>query len=115
LNRCPSKTDRFIDRDEETGRRATFKDQKQDQSWRFVMPSRTETAGRARARTRARLELEAIPISDDADLLKLKDQAEEFLREAKRRDPSQPDELISTVVDAVSRKYFRSAIRKQRA
>jgi hypothetical protein len=86
---------------------------KQDQSWRSVMRSRTETAGRARARTRARHELEAMPVSDDADLLKLQDQAEEFLREAKRRDPSQPDELISTVVDAVSRKYFRYAVRKQ--
>jgi hypothetical protein len=78
------------------------------------MPSRTETAGHARARIRARHELETMPISDDADLLKLQDQAEDFLREAKRRNPSEPDELISTIIDAVSRNYFHYAVRKKR-
>jgi len=30
------------------------------------------------------------------------------------RDPSEPNELISTVLDEVARDYFRHAIRKQR-
>jgi len=32
----------------------------------------------------------------------------------KHRDPSEPNELISTVLDDVARDYFRHAIRKQR-
>ena len=72
------------------------------------MPSRNETA-----RAHARLQLET-PISDDANLLKLQEQAATYLYEAKRRDASEPNELISTVVDAVARDYFRHAIRKQR-
>ena len=74
------------------------------------MPSRNE----ATCAYAARLQLEKTPISDDANLLKLQEQAATYLYEAKRRDASEPDELISTVVDAVARDYFRHAIRKQR-
>jgi len=72
------------------------------------MPSRNEPA-----RAHARLQLET-PIFDDANLLNLQKQVEDFVREAKRRDPSEPDELVSTVVDTVARNYFRRAILKQR-
>src|SRR5258707_13771277 len=60
-----------------------------------------------------RLQLEP-PISDDANLLKLQTEAAAYLREAKRRDPSGPEEVISTALDAVARNYFRYAIEKQR-
>ena len=72
------------------------------------MPSRNESA-----RALARLQLET-PISNDANLLNLQKQVEDFVREAKRRDPSEPNELVSTVVDTVARGYFRHAIQKQR-
>jgi hypothetical protein len=72
------------------------------------MPSRNETA-----RAHARHQLET-PISDDANLLKLQEQVADYVREAKRRDPTEPNELISTVIDAVARDYFRHAIRKHR-
>jgi hypothetical protein len=72
------------------------------------MPSRNESA-----RALARLQLET-PISNDANLLSLQKQVEDFVREARRRDPSEPNELISTVVDTVARDYFRHAILKQR-
>jgi len=65
------------------------------------------------ARALARLQLET-PISDDANLLKLQAQVADYVREAKRRDPSEPNELVSTVVDTVARNYFRHAILKQR-
>jgi hypothetical protein len=45
------------------------------------MPSRNESV-----RAIARLQLET-PISDDADFLKLQEQAAEYVCEAKRRDP----------------------------
>jgi hypothetical protein len=61
----------------------------------------------------ARLQLET-PISDDANLLKLQAQFADFVREAKRRDPSEPNELVSRVVDTVARDYFRHAILKPR-
>jgi hypothetical protein len=64
------------------------------------MPLRNESA-----RALARLELEA-PISDDAHLHNLQKQVEDFVREAKRRDPSEPNELVSTVVDTAARDYF---------
>jgi hypothetical protein len=70
------------------------------------MPSRSEIA-------RARLQLET-PISGDKDLLKLQDQAVEYISEAKRRDPAGPNELISSVIDAVARNYVGHVIRKQR-
>jgi hypothetical protein len=72
------------------------------------MPSRNEGA-----RARPRFQLEA-PVSDDASLLKLQDQAAEYVREAKRVDASEPHELLSAVIDAVARDYFRHALRKQR-
>ena len=75
------------------------------------MPSRNEGA-----RARARIQLEA-PVNDDASLLKLQDQAADYVREAKRRnasEPSEPNELLSTVIDAVARNYFRHALRKHR-
>jgi len=62
---------------------------------------------------RARLQLET-PISGDEDLLKLQDQAVEYISEAKRRDPSGPNELVSSVIDAVARDYVGHVIRKQR-
>jgi hypothetical protein len=72
------------------------------------MPSRNECA-----RARARLHLET-PISNDANLLNLQKRVEDFVREAKRRDSSEPNQLVSTVVDTVARDYFRHAILKQR-
>ena len=72
------------------------------------MPSRNESA-----RALARLQLET-PITNDANLLNLQKQVEDFVREAKRRDPPEPNELVSTVVDTVARNYFRHAILKQR-
>lgn len=71
------------------------------------MPSRREPA-----RARERLQL-TTPICDDASLSKLEEKVAEYVRDAKRRDPLQPDELISTVVDAVARNYFRHILRKQ--
>jgi hypothetical protein len=65
------------------------------------------------ARARARLQLET-PISGDEDLLKLQDQAVEYISEAKRRDPAGPNELVSSVIDAVARDYVGHVIRKQR-
>jgi hypothetical protein len=72
------------------------------------MPSRNEST-----RAIARLQKET-PISDDASLLELQEQAADYVREAKRRAPSEPDELVSSVLDAVARDYFRHAIKKQR-
>jgi hypothetical protein len=71
------------------------------------MPSRNEST-----RAHARLQLET-PISDEATLLKLQEQVADYVREAKCRDPSEPHELVSTVVDAVARAYFRHVTRKQ--
>jgi hypothetical protein len=72
------------------------------------MPSRNEST-----RAAARLQLET-PISDDASLLQLQEQAAGYVREAKRRAPSEPEQLMSSVLDAVARDYFRHAIAKQR-
>jgi hypothetical protein len=72
------------------------------------MPSRNESA-----RAPARLQLET-PFSNDANLLNLQKQVEDFVREAKHRDPSEPNELLSTVLDTVARDHFRRAILKQR-
>jgi hypothetical protein len=71
------------------------------------MPSRNETM---RALERLRL---ATPISDDASLVKLEEEVAEYLREAKRRDVSGSDELVSTVIDRIARKYFWHIILKQ--
>jgi hypothetical protein len=71
------------------------------------MPSRNES-------THARDRLQsAAPVSGDATLLKLEEEAAQFVREARRRCTTEPDELISTVVDAVARDYFRHAVRTQ--
>jgi hypothetical protein len=67
------------------------------------MPSRNETM---RAFERLRL---VTPVCDDASLVKLEEDVAEYLREAKRRDASGPDGLISTV----ARKYFRHILLKQ--
>jgi hypothetical protein len=72
------------------------------------MPSRNEST-----RAIARLQLET-PISDDASSLELQEQATGYVREARRRACSEPDELVSSVMDAVARDYFRHAIEKQR-
>ena len=72
------------------------------------MPSRNKST-----QAIARLQPET-PISNDAGLLELQEQAAEYVHEAKRRDPSEPDELVSSVLDAVARDYFRYAIDKQR-
>jgi hypothetical protein len=77
-------------------------------SGRCVMPSRNESA---RARVGLKLEM---PISDDANLLNLQKQVEDFVREAKRRAPSERNELVSTVLDTVARDYFRHAILSRR-
>jgi hypothetical protein len=71
------------------------------------MPSRREST---RAREQLRL---ATPICDDASLVKLEEDVAEYLQEARRRDALQPDEVFSTVVDAVARSYFRHILRKQ--
>jgi hypothetical protein len=63
-------------------------------------------------RPRERLQFET-PTCDDASLSELEETVAEYIREAKRRDPLLPDELISTVVDAVARNYFRHELRKQ--
>jgi hypothetical protein len=65
------------------------------------------------ATTRAWLQPET-PNSDDARLLELEQQAADYVREAKRLHPSEPEELVCSVLDAVARDYFRHAIRKQR-
>jgi hypothetical protein len=66
----------------------------------------------AKARALARLQLET-PISDDASLHKLEQQAADAIREAKRLHPSEPEALICSVLDAVARDYFRHAVRKR--
>jgi hypothetical protein len=71
------------------------------------MTSRNETI-----RARKRLQL-AVPICDDASLVKLTEEVAEFLQEAKRQDALKPDELASTVLDEVARKYFRHILRKK--
>jgi hypothetical protein len=73
------------------------------------MPSRNESR-----RADARFRLETTPGSEDANLLQLQEQAAEYVRQAKRRDASGPDELVSTVVNAVARDYFQYSIRKRR-
>lgn len=73
------------------------------------MPSRNE-----RALARARLQLET-PISDDESLSKLQEQAANYVREAQCCNAQEPARLVSTVMDAIARDYFRHALRKRRA
>ena len=61
-------------------------------------------------RARERLE-SATPICDEATLLKLEEEVAEYIREAKRRIG--PDELVSTMLDEVARRYFQYIHRKQ--
>jgi hypothetical protein len=68
--------------------------------------------GRESARARERLQ-SATPICDDASLSKFEETVAEYIREAKSRDLLQPSELISTMVDAVARNYYRHKLRKQ--
>jgi hypothetical protein len=85
-----------------TVRSTDLQDQKE-----LAMPSNRES-------TRARERLQsATPICDDVSLLKLEEKVAEYVREAKRHDALEPDELVSTVVDAVARNYFRHVLRKQ--
>jgi hypothetical protein len=63
-------------------------------------------------RARQRLQ-SATPSCDDASLLKLEETVALYVREAKHRDALEPDELVSTVIDAVARNYFRHALRKK--
>jgi hypothetical protein len=91
------KTDRFT----------IFKIKQRQLSWEVLMPSRNETK---RAFERLRL---ATPIFDDASLMKLEEDVGEYLREAKLRDASGSDELISTVLERVARKYFQHILLKQ--
>jgi hypothetical protein len=70
------------------------------------MPSRDE-------RVRARARLLETPISDDESLPKLQEQAESYVREAKRRNTQELD--VSTLIDAVARDYFRHVVRRRRA
>jgi hypothetical protein len=83
--------------------RSDLQDQNSRRILEVVMPSRNECE-----RARARLQREA-PISDDASLLVLQELAAEYVRESKRRDASEADELISAVVDAVARVRFLKA------
>ena len=73
------------------------------------MSSRNE---HARAQAQVRLQQET-PITDDASLLPLQEEAAAIVREAKRRDPSGTD--VSTVLDEVARSYFRHALRHRLA
>jgi hypothetical protein len=89
-----------------TGRpAATFKIKTQN-ILEVVMSSRNE---HTRAQAQVRLQQET-PITDDASLLPLQEEAAAIVREAKRQDPSGTDELVSTVLDEVARSYFRHAL-----
>jgi hypothetical protein len=54
------------------------------------------------------------PVSGDARLRQLQQQAADTVREAQRLHPSEPAELVCSLLDAVARDYFRHALRKQR-
>jgi hypothetical protein len=99
----PKKTDRYWSGLGNWSQRPS-RSSNQKQSWRFVMPPRKQST-RVRERPQS-----ATPIYDDTGLLKLNEEVAEYLREAKHREA---DELISTVVDAVARNYFRHVLRRQ--
>jgi hypothetical protein len=71
------------------------------------MASRNE---HARAQARTILERQT-PISDDATLLSLREHVDAIVGEAKRRDPSGANDVMSTVIDEIARAYFRHARR----
>jgi hypothetical protein len=72
-----------------------------------VMPSPKE-----RERSRASLQREA-PVSDEATLLVLQEQAADYIRESKRRDASEPDELASKMLHVLARDHFRHVQKKR--
>jgi hypothetical protein len=55
-----------------------------------------------RERSRARLQCDA-PVLDEANLFLLQEQAADYMRESKRRDVSESDELALKVLRAVAR------------
>ena len=63
-----------------------------------------------RARARARLALIA-PTVDDVTAAYFDGQVEKVLLEAKQREEKSDQELISTLLDAVARKYFSLGVR----
>jgi hypothetical protein len=63
-----------------------------------------------RARARARLALIAPPV-DDVTAAYFDRQVDKVLLEAKRRGEGSDEELISTLLDAVARKYFSLDLR----
>ena len=71
------------------------------------MPSRNESL-----RSLARLESQT-PLPSDADTVKLQEQVQEYVREAKRRAPSKSGEMVSTVLDRVARDFFRRHLQKK--
>jgi hypothetical protein len=73
------------------------------------MSSRNE---HVRAQARAKLERQ-VPIADDASLLPLQAEAAAIVSEAKRRDPTGKDELVSSVIDEIARAYFRHVVRRR--
>ena len=65
----------------------------------------------AKKREQSRAMCEA-PVADEASLLVLEEQAADYIREANRRNASEPDELVSQMLRAVARDYFRHVERK---
>jgi hypothetical protein len=65
-----------------------------------------------RERSRTSLQREA-PVLDEATLLVLQEQAAAYLRESKRRDPSEPDKLASQMLHVLARDYFPHVQRKR--
>ena len=70
-----------------------------------------------RARDRARDLLATVyPAPDDVEFRRLRELAIDFVQEAERREAEktgravEPDELISTALDAVARDYFKRAV-----
>jgi len=60
-----------------------------------------------------RLNAEA-PLSSEVDLHPLQQQAADYIREAKAKHASKPQELVFSAVDAIMRNYFRYELRKKR-
>jgi hypothetical protein len=52
------------------------------------------------------------PVTDEASLLVLEEQAADYIRESKRRHSTEPDVLVSQMLRAVARDYFRHVQRK---
>jgi len=73
------------------------------------MSSRNE---HLRMQARARLERET-PLADGKRLLPIQEEVAAIVGEAKRRDPTGSDELVSTLLDEVARAYFRHAVRRR--